>query len=96
MTLQAPPTLLQLGVQSLVRNEALAISTLQNLPMVLFPPLFKEADTQRRKKIIKVLVADWPYPCLPAGFLMNNPNLEIYQAMLDGVDTWLRRRFRPR
>ncbi|XP_041498914.1 preferentially expressed antigen in melanoma-like protein 7 [Microtus oregoni] len=96
MTLQAPPTLLQLGVQSLVRNEALTISTLQNLPMVLFPPLFKEANTQRRKKIIKALVTDWPYPCLPAGFLMNNPNLEIYQAMLDGVDTWLRRRFRPR
>ncbi|XP_005353825.1 preferentially expressed antigen in melanoma-like protein 7 [Microtus ochrogaster] len=96
MTFQAPPTLLQLGVQSLVRNEALTISTLQDLPMLLFPPLFKEADTQRRKKIIKALVTDWPYPCLPAGFLMNNPNLEIYQAMLDGVDTWLRRRFRPR
>ncbi|XP_075800748.1 preferentially expressed antigen in melanoma-like protein 7 [Microtus pennsylvanicus] len=96
MTLQAPPTLLQLGVQSLVRNEALTISTLQNLPMVLFPPLFKEANTQRRKKIMKALVTDWPYPCLPTGFLMNNPNLETYQAMLDGVDTWLRRRFRPR
>ncbi|XP_038188243.1 preferentially expressed antigen in melanoma-like protein 7 [Arvicola amphibius] len=96
MTFQAPPTLLQLGVQSLVRNEALTISTLQDLPMVLFPPLFKESDTQRRKKIIKALVTDWPYPCLPAGLLMNNPNLEIYQAMLDGVDTWLRRRFRPR
>ncbi|KAK7811151.1 hypothetical protein U0070_016091 [Myodes glareolus] len=96
MTFQAPPTLLQLAGQSLVTNEALAISTLQNLPIVLFPPLLKEADTQRRKKIMKVLVKDWPYPCLPVGLLMSNPNVEIYQAMLDGVDTWLRRTFRPR
>ncbi|XP_051028161.1 preferentially expressed antigen in melanoma-like protein 7 [Acomys russatus] len=96
MSLQAPPTLLQLAVQSLVRNEEAAISALQDLPMDLFPPLCKEADTQRKAKMIKVLVTDWPYPCLPVGLLMSNPSLATYQAMLDGADTWLTRKFRPR
>ncbi|XP_021505920.1 preferentially expressed antigen in melanoma-like protein 7 [Meriones unguiculatus] len=96
MSWQAPLTLSQLAIQSLLRDEALAISALQDLPMEFFPPLFKEADTQRKTKMIKSLVADWPYPCLPVGSLMRNPNLETYQAVLDGADTWLKRRFRPR
>ncbi|XP_055467425.1 preferentially expressed antigen in melanoma-like protein 7 [Psammomys obesus] len=96
MSWQSPPTLLQLAIQSLLRNEALAISALQDLPMEVFPPLFKEASIQRKAKMIKGLVADWPYPCLPVGLLMRNPNLETYQAVLDGADTWLKRKFRPR
>lgn len=96
MSLQAPPTLLQLAAQSLVRHEELAISVLQDLPMELFPPLCKEANTQRKAKLIKVLVTDWHYPCFPVGLLLSSPNSETYQAMLDGVDTWLARKFRPR
>ncbi|KAL1765460.1 PRAME family member 12-like, partial [Sigmodon hispidus] len=95
MSVQALPTLQQLAVQSLVKNETLAISAVQTMPMTLFPLLFKEACTQRRAKIVKALVTDWPYHCLPAGLLMKNPSLETYQAILDGVDTWLQRRFRP-
>ncbi|CAH7443429.1 preferentially expressed antigen in melanoma-like protein 7 [Phodopus roborovskii] len=96
MSFQDPLTLLQLAVQSLIRNESLSNSSLQDLPIHLFPPLFKEANTQRKSDLIKVLVAEWPYPCLPVGMLMNNPTLETYQAMLDGVDTWLRRKYCPR
>ncbi|XP_035297077.1 preferentially expressed antigen in melanoma-like protein 7 [Cricetulus griseus] len=70
--------------------------TAKDLPNDLFPPLLKEANTQRKANFIKILVAEWPYSHLPVGWLMNNPTLETHQAMLDGVDTWLRRRFCPR
>jgi hypothetical protein len=53
MSIKAPPTLLQLAGQSLLRNEALAISALQTLPMELFPPLFMEAFTRRRTNVMK-------------------------------------------
>jgi hypothetical protein len=43
MSLKAPSILLQLAGQSLLRNEALAISALEKLPMELFPPVFMEA-----------------------------------------------------
>ncbi|XP_040590846.1 preferentially expressed antigen in melanoma-like protein 7 [Mesocricetus auratus] len=96
MSFQDPLTLLQLAAQSLVKNETLAKSALQDLPNDLFPPLFKEANTQRKASLIKVLVEQWPYPNLPVGLLTSNPTLETHQAMLDGVDTWLRRKFCPR
>ncbi|XP_036032056.1 preferentially expressed antigen in melanoma-like protein 7, partial [Onychomys torridus] len=95
MSFQAPPTLLHLAVQSLVSKETLAISTLQDQPMKLFPILLKEANTQRKSEMIKALVTDWPYPCLSVGLLMKNPSLENYQAMLDGVGTWLQRESPP-
>ncbi|OBS73865.1 hypothetical protein A6R68_15602, partial [Neotoma lepida] len=47
--------LLQLAVQSLLREEALAISALQHLPMGLFPPLFNAAFIGRHAKILKAM-----------------------------------------
>lgn len=64
--------------------------------MTFFPPLFKEANTQRRAQMIEAPVEDWPYPCLPVGLLMNNPHLETYQAVLHGIDIWLEWRFHLR
>ncbi|XP_032758446.1 preferentially expressed antigen in melanoma-like protein 7 [Rattus rattus] len=90
------PTLLNLASQSLVRNEVLTISVLEYLPSVFFPLLFKEAAMQRKTKMIKILVEYWPYSCLQVGLLINNPNLEIFQTILDGVSTWLKRKYRPR
>ncbi|XP_032743642.1 preferentially expressed antigen in melanoma-like protein 7 [Rattus rattus] len=96
MDLEAPPTLLQLAAQSTVKKEVLTISVLEYLPRELFPTLFKEADTQRKAKMIKILVEYWPYPCLLVRLLIDKPNLEIFQAILDGVGTWLKRKYRPR
>lgn len=62
MSFQALPTLLQLAVQSLLRDESLAISALQDLPRVLFPPLFKEALTGRFTKTVKAMVAPGSSP----------------------------------
>uniref|UniRef100_A0A8C0X1K6 Uncharacterized protein n=1 Tax=Castor canadensis TaxID=51338 RepID=A0A8C0X1K6_CASCN len=84
--MKAPPTLLQLAGQSLLRNEALAISVLETLPMQLFPPLFMAAFSGRHTKIMKSMVQAWPFPCLPLGALVKTQELEILQVALDGVD----------
>nr|XP_021505922.1 PRAME family member 8-like [Meriones unguiculatus] len=88
MSFQAPPTLLTLAVQSLLKDEALAISALQDLPMELFPPLFKAAFDGRQLKILKAMVAAWPFPCLPVGAL-KFPDVATLKAVLDGIDMQL-------
>ncbi|KAL1776733.1 PRAME family member 12 [Sigmodon hispidus] len=91
MSFQATPTLLQLAVQSLLSDEALAISALQYLPVELFPPLFKEAFTHRRSIFLRAMVQVWPFPCLPLGGLMKMKAsyLETLQLILDGIDILL-------
>ncbi|KAL1763546.1 PRAME family member 8-like, partial [Sigmodon hispidus] len=68
----------------------------RELPMELFPALFKDAFNGRHIRIVKAMVAAWPFPCLPVGTLMKSPNLETLQAVLDGVDVQLERKFHPR
>ncbi|XP_063129942.1 PRAME family member 3-like isoform X2 [Rattus norvegicus] len=96
MSVQSPPTLEKLAIQSLLRNEDVAMSSLGELPAVLFPALFKEAFTGKHINFVKEMVAAWPFPCLPVGALMKTPNLEMLQAVLDGVDIQLTRKFHPR
>ncbi|XP_052055218.1 PRAME family member 8-like isoform X3 [Apodemus sylvaticus] len=96
MSIQTAATLKKLAIQSLVRDEALAISSLEDLPSVLFPALFKEAFSGRQTKLIKAMLAAWPFPCLPVGALMKTPKLEMLQAVLDGIDMRLTKGFHPR
>ncbi|XP_063129945.1 PRAME family member 18-like [Rattus norvegicus] len=91
MSVQSPPTLQKLSRQTLLRNEAVIMSSLEELPTVLFPALFKEAFEGRHNKLLKEMVATWPFPCLPVGALMKTPNLETLQAVLEGVDMRLTR-----
>lgn len=93
---RAPPTLQNQASLSLVRNEVLTVSDAECLIREFFPPLFKEASTQKKPKTIMILVEHWPYPCLHVGLLIDKPNFQIFQAILDGVDTWLKRKYRPR
>ncbi|XP_008847358.1 PRAME family member 8-like [Nannospalax galili] len=96
MSFQDPPTLLELLRQRLLKDESLAISGLQDLPRELFPTLFMEAFTGRQFKILKAMVAFWPFPCLPVGALMKNPHLETLQAVLDGLDMLFTQKGHPR
>nr|XP_012618576.1 PRAME family member 12-like [Microcebus murinus] len=96
MSLQAPPRLLQLAGQSLVRNEALVIPLLEELPRELFPPLFMEAFTNRCRKVLTAMVQAWPFTRLPLGALMLTPDLETLRAVLDGLDVLLALKVRPR
>lgn len=82
-----------LARQSLLRNEDVAISSLEEMPNVLFPALFKEAMEGRQNKLVKEMVAAWPFPFLPVGALMKTPNLQTLQAVLEGVDMRLTGKF---
>ena len=90
MSHQTPPT------HTLLTHEALIMSSLEELPTVVFPALFKEAFAGRQTNLLKAMVAAWPFQYLPVGSLMKKPNLETLQALLDGIDMRLTREFHPR
>ncbi|XP_007196437.1 melanoma antigen preferentially expressed in tumors [Balaenoptera acutorostrata] len=98
MGIRAPPQLLELAGQSLLRDEALAIAALEELPAELFPPLFFAAFAGMRSQALKAMVQAWPFPCLPLGALMkaHKPQLETFQAAIDGLDVLLAQEVRPR
>ncbi|XP_048208042.1 PRAME family member 12-like [Perognathus longimembris pacificus] len=93
---QAPPTLVQLAARSLLRNQALAISALEDLPLELFPPLFREAFAKRCTEALKALVQAWPFPCLPLGALLRRADLEYLQICLEGLQMLLAPKVRSR
>ncbi|XP_059111988.1 PRAME family member 12-like [Peromyscus eremicus] len=96
MSIKNIPTLQQLAVQSLLSNQALAISALESMPTNFFPPLFKEAFDGRHLGLLKAMVAAWPFACLPVGALMKTPDVEALQAVLDGLDMLQSQKVRPR
>ncbi|XP_039736357.1 melanoma antigen preferentially expressed in tumors [Pteropus medius] len=98
MNLPAPDRLLELACHSLLKDEDLAISSLELLPVELFPPLFMAAFAGRHSKTLKAMVQAWPFPCLPLGALMKEqqPYHETIQAALDGLDLLLSQEVRPR
>ena len=96
MSLQTPTTLVEQVRQALLRNDEVALCAVEQLPMELFPAMLKDAVKGRHTRIVKAMVAAWPFPCLPLGTLMKTPNLETFQAVLEGVDMQLARNFHPR
>ena len=96
MSVQTLSTLQNLTLKALLRDEALALSCLEEVPFLLFPALFQRAFAGRLKKLMKAIVAAWTFPCLPVGALMKSPNLETLQAVLDGIDMQLTRESHPR
>ena len=91
---QAPPTLLQLALQKLWMEEALLISNLENIPVGLFPTMFKDAIRDKRTNILRALVPVWPFPCLPAGALIKD--LDTLKTLLDGLDALITEKVHPR
>ncbi|XP_052015618.1 PRAME family member 5-like [Apodemus sylvaticus] len=86
MSTYNPPTLQKLALDGLLRKDAINSSDLDYLPTVLFPPHFLEAFNGRHTEILKAMVAAWPFPCLSVGALMKTPDVEVLQAVLDGID----------
>ncbi|KAM7323984.1 hypothetical protein ACRRTK_016289 [Alexandromys fortis] len=85
MSYQAPPTLEQLAIETLLK-EALAISGLADWPWFLFPAEFERAFRNNQTNILRAMVPAWPFTCLPVGVLMKTPHLETLKALLDGLD----------
>ncbi|XP_030661341.1 PRAME family member 9/15-like [Nomascus leucogenys] len=96
MSIRTPPRLLELAGRSLLRDQALAISTLEELPTELFPPLFLEAFNRRRYESLRLMVQAWPFCRLPLRPLMKMPCLDTFHAVLDGLDALLTHGVRPR
>ncbi|XP_049992413.1 PRAME family member 12-like [Alexandromys fortis] len=86
MSLQEMPTLQHLAIQGLLRNEDLVISSLENLPTVFFPPLFKQAFINRQARIVTAMVISWPFSSLPLGALIEYAQSDNFQAVLNGID----------
>ncbi|PNJ01484.1 LOW QUALITY PROTEIN: PRAMEF14 isoform 1 [Pongo abelii] len=95
MSIQVPPRLLELAVQSLLRDQALAISAMEELPM-LYLPLFMEAFSRRLFQTLMVRVQVWPFTHLPLGSLMKTLHLETLKALLEGLHMLLTQKDRPR
>ncbi|NP_001364279.1 uncharacterized protein LOC115489970 [Mus musculus] len=96
MGFQDLPTLQQLAIQGLASNEDTAVSALKDLPKVFFPLLFKNAFIKRHVKLVKHMVANWPYPNLYIGPLMDYYHVDTFQAVLDAVDWLSSQKVRPK
>ncbi|XP_076986912.1 melanoma antigen preferentially expressed in tumors-like [Tamandua tetradactyla] len=94
---RSPPRLVEQAGQSLLRDEALAVAALDELPTELFPPLFLAAFAGRHSQTLKAMVQAWPFPCLPLGALMKTQKThqETLQAALEGLDGLLAQKIRP-
>lgn len=96
MSIRAPPSLLELAGQSLLRDQALAVSAMEELPRVLYLLLFMEAFSRRHFEALTVMVQAWPFTRLPLGSLMKTLHLETLKALLEGLHMVLTQKDRPR
>lgn len=85
MSVQNPPMLQKLARHSLLRNDAVAMSSL-GAAIVLFSALFKEVFQGRYTNIINAMVAAWPFHCLPVGIKMKTLLLETLKPVIDGLN----------
>ncbi|XP_048193659.1 PRAME family member 12-like [Perognathus longimembris pacificus] len=88
MSTRTPPSLQHLAIQSLLSNEALAISALEDVPH-LFPLLLREVYTQSHTGVLKAMLQTWPFSCLPLSYVEESRDLETFKAVLDGLDLLL-------
>ncbi|XP_077647701.1 PRAME family member 12-like [Urocitellus parryii] len=96
MSIQSPPTLLELAGRSLLKDKSRAILDLEDLPIEFFPPLFVEAFSRGHTEVLKKMVQAWPFTCLPLGALMRQPQLQMIRVVLDGLDMLFAQQDRPR
>ncbi|XP_042553707.1 melanoma antigen preferentially expressed in tumors-like isoform X4 [Dipodomys spectabilis] len=98
MSTCGPPSLLELAIQNLLKDDALVIAALEELPVELFPPLFMAAYTGKHNESVKRIVQAWPFPCLPLGSLVKGgqTHQENFQAVLNGLDALLAEDICPR
>uniref|UniRef100_G3TYU3 Uncharacterized protein n=1 Tax=Loxodonta africana TaxID=9785 RepID=G3TYU3_LOXAF len=82
---------LDLANQSLLQDEALAITALEPLLTELFLPLFIAAVTGRHSQTLTAMVQAWPFTHLPLGALMKaqQPHRDILKAALDRLHVLL-------
>ncbi|KAL1764546.1 hypothetical protein HispidOSU_025795, partial [Sigmodon hispidus] len=63
------PTLLDLAIQFMLKNQPVRIQSLEEIPRELFLPLFAAAFKGRHKNMLTVMVKVWRFACLHIGSL---------------------------
>ncbi|XP_023566951.1 PRAME family member 3-like [Octodon degus] len=90
MSTKSPRVLLELAIESLVRDEELAIEATKALPGEVFPPVFMEAFLRGRAEVMKAMVLSGPFPSLPLGALRSLREQEsLHPNWLDELDALL-------
>ncbi|CAH6883463.1 Gm13103 [Phodopus roborovskii] len=95
MSIRTLPTLEKLARKALLRDEALAISALEDLPKRFFLPLFQEAFSCRLRRIVRAMVAAWPFSYFPVAVLMDTCNWDFFRAVIEGLRALLRQHDHP-
>ena len=85
MNFYSPPTLMELAIQRLLRDEYLAISALKDLPNMMFPVMFKEAFIDGHTKILTAMIPVWPFPYLSLEMSIKKLSLDILKAIFEGL-----------
>ncbi|XP_034342128.1 melanoma antigen preferentially expressed in tumors-like [Arvicanthis niloticus] len=86
MDYKDPATLLDLAMQSLLKNEPIIIQSLEEIPRELFIPLFTAAFLGGCKKTVTAIVKVWPFFCLHIGKLRSHEtHSALLKAMIDGL-----------
>ncbi|XP_031223970.1 melanoma antigen preferentially expressed in tumors-like [Mastomys coucha] len=81
-----PATLLDLAMQSLLKNELIIIQSLEEIPRELFIPLFTAAFLGGCKKTLTAIVKVWPFFCLHIGKLRSHEaHSALLKAIIDGL-----------
>ncbi|KAL6084670.1 hypothetical protein STEG23_027609 [Scotinomys teguina] len=84
MDAKNPKTLLDLSIQSLLRNESALIQALEDIPRDVFVPLFIAAFQGGHKNKVIEMVKVWPFYCLHIGSLtVEEPQHEVMKAMIE-------------
>lgn len=91
-----PPTHVQREVEALLKKDAIDISDLEDLPTMLFPPLFIEAFNRRNTKLLQAMMVAWPFPYLTVGPLLKTASVEMMKTVLDCIDILLTQKDHPR
>ncbi|XP_048205307.1 PRAME family member 12-like [Perognathus longimembris pacificus] len=92
---QDPSSLQHLAMQSLLSSQSLAISALEDIPVVLFPLVFMEVYARSHTEALKAVVQDWPFPYLPLHDLAESPEPQTFKAVLDGLELLLAKKEHP-
>ncbi|XP_060058369.1 PRAME family member 7-like [Erinaceus europaeus] len=98
MNYDNPSSLIQLTIQSLLKDDNLAISSLKDIPDALLPSLFLKAHIQGCYKTLKAIVLSWPFERLPLGSLVHDraPENPSFKAVMDGIDVLIKQKVSPR
>ncbi|XP_046283766.1 PRAME family member 12-like, partial [Marmota monax] len=96
MSIRTIPTLQDLVIQNVLRNEVLPIPNLEYLPRVLTLQLYKEAIMGGHMEMVNKMVLSCPLPCLPVEYLLKTRDVKALKTLLNGLDLLISQNIYPR